>query len=115
MQNRDLRIGIHLLVQIFLVAVCQKCGELIQERSLGWAWHRPILICAFSFSPLSNVSVRLSYSSHGIYIIAPFQLLKIELQYPTIGFDGKSKVVRAKCHCQSPPSRALRKRMARVL
>ena len=33
-----------------------------------------------SFSPLSNVSVRLSYSSYGIYIIAPFQLLKFELQ-----------------------------------
>jgi hypothetical protein len=32
MQNRDLRIGIHLLDQVVLVAVCQKHGELMYSR-----------------------------------------------------------------------------------
>ena len=81
MQNRDLRVYI-----LFLVQVSRRCAS--ETRRAGpagagettmCAWHCHVLICVFSFNSPSNVSVRPSRSSHGIYFIAPSQLLKIKL------------------------------------
>ncbi len=84
-QNRDLRVDIHLLVQ-----VSRRCVSETRRAGAGettrCAWHptRPVLICAFSFnSPFNvSVSVRLSHSAHGIYLYRTVPTLLFELSPP---------------------------------
>ena len=85
-QNRGLRVDIHLLVQVSRRCQCapetRRAGAGV-TTSCQCARHRPVLISVFSFNSPSNVSVHLFHLSHGMYFIAPPQLLKFELSLRT--------------------------------